>query len=66
MDHNVNAAQRLHDQQEASSNAACSEAATLAGVAARTAEECDDGDVSCPTCPWRSSAKKWNHRSPSA
>ncbi len=59
MDHNAIAAARLADDQEAAAEAACAVAAMFAGVPVKMAEQCDDGECSCPTCPWRETSAKW-------
>lgn len=52
-DRNVTAAQQLFDAEEAAAEGACARAATAHGLTAEQAEQCDDGDQGCPTCPWR-------------
>lgn len=59
MDHNVSAAQRHHDGQEAAAADACGQAATKAGIDAESAELCDDGACCCPECPWKETANNW-------
>lgn len=53
MDHNVSAAQRLHDDQEAAADGACQAAAAAVGVTSDQADACNDGDQGCPSCPWK-------------
>lgn len=55
-DHNVTAAQKYFNAQEAAAESACARAATAHGLTAEQAEACDDGDQGCPTCPWRKPA----------
>lgn len=52
MDRNIVAAEMLHRDQEAAAEGACRSAATLHGVQ-QHAEECEDGALKCPQCPWR-------------
>ena len=52
MDHNVNAASHLTEAQIDGAETACATAAAQHGVLDK-AEQCDDGDLGCPTCPWR-------------
>lgn len=52
MDHNVVAADRLYRDQEAAAEGACRQAASLHGVLTQ-AEDCEDGALQCPQCPWR-------------
>lgn len=37
---------------------ACEEAAQKAGYPFWLAEECEDGELNCPTCPWKKYARK--------
>lgn len=39
--------------QEAAAESACYRAAEKYGVTTEKADECDDGDVGCPDCPWK-------------
>lgn len=52
MDHNVNAAARHVADEEAGAAEACAHAAEQAGRL-HIAEDCDNGSVGCPRCPWR-------------
>ena len=39
--------------QEAAEMGACFEAAEKHGIDPREAEDCDEGNKGCPTCPWK-------------
>lgn len=52
MDHNIIVADRYFQDQEASNMGACYHAAAKHGVEDQ-AEDCDNGNLSCPECPWR-------------
>lgn len=58
MDHNVIAASNHFDDHEAYSEAACYRAAEKHGVLL-IADDCDDGEHSCPECPWKNTSSKW-------
>lgn len=53
MDRMIKAAIDLQRQEEATSFGMCREAAQQCGRLA-IADECDDGHVACPKCPWAS------------
>lgn len=58
MDRNECAASRYFADEEAFYEAACLGAAELHGVADK-ALECNDGEFSCPECPWKNTADNW-------
>ena len=45
-------AERHYLAQEAAGNEACASAAILNGLTAEQAENCNDCEYGCPTCPW--------------
>jgi uncharacterized protein YcnI len=53
IDANVAAAHRLVEDQEASAQQACYEAAMQVSVAPEAADLCEDAQLKCPACPWR-------------
>lgn len=61
MDHNVIAAERLFLAQERAAEDACKSAASAAGFDANKSDDCDDGALCCPTCPWKATAENWRH-----
>lgn len=52
MDHNVTAVSRFTEGEIDGAETACASAASEHGVLDR-AEQCDDGNLLCPACPWR-------------
>lgn len=40
-------------EQEAAYYGACFEAAEKTGLSIEQAEECDEGSLGCPDCPWK-------------
>lgn len=40
-------------EQEDANWRACHEAASQVGYTVKEVEECDDGNLMCPGCPWR-------------
>jgi hypothetical protein len=47
------AAAKFVDAEEAAHEHACYLAAHAHGLAMEQADECDDGALKCPDCPWR-------------
>jgi hypothetical protein len=50
------AAERYFADEESANEAACFGTAQEAGFSIEQAENCDDGDVGCPNCPWKETA----------
>jgi hypothetical protein len=53
IDHNVAAAARHFDSEEEANARACYATAARNGHTVERADQCDDGDVECPDCPFR-------------
>ena len=45
------------DRQEEAADMACKEAAVAAGHDQEAAEECEDGELKCATCPFKEPTK---------
>lgn len=52
MDYHVMATLRHFESEESQAEAACAKAAEAHGVLDR-AQDCEDGALSCPSCPWK-------------
>jgi hypothetical protein len=58
MDRNIIAINHYYAGQEAAAAVACYSAAAHHGLSNRQADNCDDGNMGCPACPFKTRPTK--------